>query len=905
MKLFKRNQSLKKPEEPYNKILNESELEPYPYTPTLDADDMNLSARESLLSSGEIESRYVNNNFANNSQQSFTVMTGKDDTMSTIKQKDSYFNEIQQREVNNKNASFVIRESQLYGDDLSSIHGEIGGYDEGDTITDAGTAVTSSSKATTQYSKTVREEMSETTTNYQNSSDNNYTNLKTQSIYATPIFSGFLYKLGRNKRWQWRMFCFDGMSLACLSSKCKPKYVIPLDKIESIKLLHRNAPEYKPNTFVITVEKNDCKGKMDEGFFPYSETSISDDPLRPKRTFSMGYYSYLLRAKTSVDLERWMFVLLTMYGVMKKERMYNTGSFNISAAPPQPMFSFTSNSDNSFQSRNEYSYRRMNSYDSANNSDMVSPSSDSLRQIKIPSLSFAPPLSTMITSQYKDRVDSLNSHGSNSNSTTPTPTSASSSAKGSNSKLNNYTSPKDNGSKVEIVSAQRYRDPNYNPVNYTSDLSNLRMESRRNNKQAYRNPYAHKDSNASNNINIRAVNNLGTNIVASPTAIGSSNPSQSPQQPRKSSLNSPKNARTSPRGSPKVNRSNNRVGRESVIVSSIMQDFIFNDFDKNVEIDDSLKEYAVQSLRLFSLAEQKAVVENVQQAWNLGREEDDEMLDILVQELRKTPVKVENGRESIVSQMAQIEIMDDDKINDNEQNNNPEDNTFISFAVNMDEIDDDDDDDVDNSKIYRNRSTGHINKRNDSKNSMPENIPKQDNYQGGNRKSINSRRSSTYVQKAWRNSIASLLNLDSEMNVSLGLSNFCPTLTRKNGELRDGFRRSGSLPSEQFSKSRENSISNYNKSLGRGDNNAIEPRMVNNTQLSSMNSLNRGKAAVYLGDIAEESDSDDSDSEDDELDRPLRKDSMNPHGKKKSRMSYIPRGRPFSYYLGKNNNNAA
>jgi len=29
MKLFRRNQSLKKPEENYDKILNESELEPY------------------------------------------------------------------------------------------------------------------------------------------------------------------------------------------------------------------------------------------------------------------------------------------------------------------------------------------------------------------------------------------------------------------------------------------------------------------------------------------------------------------------------------------------------------------------------------------------------------------------------------------------------------------------------------------------------------------------------------------------------------------------------------------------------------------------------------------------------------------------------------------------------------
>ncbi|ORX50792.1 hypothetical protein BCR36DRAFT_583373 [Piromyces finnis] len=894
MKLFKRNQSVKKQDENYNKILNESELEPYPYTPTLDADDMSLSAKESLLSSGDIESRYVNSNF--NNSQSFTGMSGKEDNGSTIKKRDSFFNEIQQREVNNKNTSFVIRGSQFYGDECSSIHGEIGVYDDAESVTDIGTTVTNSSKATTQYSKTVREEMSEATSNYQNSSENNYTNLQTQSIYATPIFSGFLYKLGRNKRWQWRMFCFDGMSLACLSSKCKPKYVIPLDKIESIKLLHRNAPEYKPNTFVITVEKNDCKGEMDEGFFPYSEASISNDPLRPKRTFSIGYYSYLLRAKTSVDLERWMFVLLTMYGVMKKEKMMNSTSFSISTAPPQPMFSFTSNSyDNSFQSRNDHSYsrQRINSYDSANNSEMISSNSDSLRQIKIPSLSFAPPLSTMITSQYKDRVGSLNTHVSTSTPTTPI-SSNNNSAKNSNSKLN-FSSPGTKDGKVEIVSAQRYRDPNYNPVNYTSDLSNLRLESRRNNKQAYRNPYISSKEN-NNNINVRSVNSLtSNNIVASPTNIGSGNVAPSPNQPRKASLNSPKSNRISPRGSPKVNRSNNRVGRESVIVSSIMQDFIFNDFDKDVEIDDSLKEYAVQSLRLFSLAEQKAIVENVHQAWKLGKEEDEEILDVLVEELKRTTVTVENKHESVVSQIAQIEIMDDDDDDDDndDQNKNPPDNTFISFAVDMN-IDENEND----SKIYRNRSTGHINKRNGSNNSISENITKQDSYQGNNRKSMDYR-NSAYVQKAWRNSIASLLNLDSEMNVSLGLSNFCPTLSRNNGELRSSNSQYSNIyPSDHLSRSRENSLNNYNKNLGRGESNAIKPRIVNNTKLSTFNSLNRGKA-IYLGDVEDESDSDDSESEDDEIDRPVRKDSMNPRNQKKNRMSYIPKGRPFSYYLSK------
>ncbi|KAG4087900.1 hypothetical protein H8356DRAFT_1009954 [Neocallimastix lanati (nom. inval.)] len=695
MKLFRRNQNNKKPDENYEKFLNESELEPYPYTPTLDAEDISLG--DSLLQDGEIEGRYVNN-----TQQSFTVMTGKsrDDSQSTIKNQKSHFNDIQVREVNNKNTSFVVRDSELYGDDLSSIHGSIGKYDDLESVTDTSSTVTSnnhsnnytnsnnhSTKSSTQYTRTTRDEISETTSNYQNSSENNYGNLKTQSIHATPIFSGFLYKLGRNKRWQWRMFCFDGMSLACLSSKCKPKYVIPLDKVESIKLLHRNAPEYKPNTFVITVEKNDCKGKMDEGFFPYSEASISDDPYRPRRTFSMGYYSYLLRAKTSVDLERWMFVLLTMYGVMKRERMMNMQSFNISSTPPQPLFTFD------------------NSYNPSSNNNMSFQS-----------------LSDGGSFSGNDPNDYNNNNGNNNN---------------------------DN-----------------NSLDQPSNLSNLRLESRRNknpkgSKQTFNNPYVISKDNSSS---------------------------------------------------------------ESVIVSSIMKDFIFDDYNKNEEIDDSLKEYAVQSLRLFSLAEQKAVVEDVQQAWSLGREEDEEMLDILVQELRQTPVKVENNRESIISQMAEIEIMDDNA----SPNQNTNDNTFISFA-------------------------------------------------------------------AWRTSIASLLNLDNEMNVSLGLSNFCPTLPRKSGSLS----RTSSLPMEKFPSGTNNAAA-YNKSLGRNENNAITPRMVNNTRLAGFNTINRNQSkAIYLGDIAEESDSGESDSDDDELSRPVRKDSMNHVSTKKNRMSYIPKSRPFSYYLGK------
>jgi hypothetical protein len=348
-------------------------------------------------------------------------------------------------------------------------------------------------------------------------------------------------------------------------------------------------------------------------------------------------------------------------------------------------------------------------------------------------------------------------------------------------------------------------------------------------------------------------------------------------------------------------RSNIRNGRESVIVSSIMKDFIFDDFNKNEEIDDSLKDYAVQSLRLFSLAEQKAIVENVHQAWNLGREEDGAMLDVLVQELRKTPIKVENYRESIVSQMAEIEIMEDDD-EDVMDCTNPTDNTFVSFAVNVDPEDEDEEENIEennsngnnngNNKINCAKNDDKINNNNNNNNSNDtKNKPISDNSPNGKRKSI-SNRNSAYVQKAWRNSIASLLNLDNEMNVSVGFSNFCPTLQRKNGSIS----RNSSLPMEKYT-SVKNSAA-FNRSLGRGENNAITPRVVNNTRLAGFNTINRNQSkAIYLGDIAEESESDNSDSDDDDISRPIRKESMNPNPLKKNRMSFVPKSRPFIYFL--------
>jgi len=984
MKLFRKK-------EKFERILDEKELEPYScsYTQTFESDDININNNR--------ESEINNNNINNNSLQSFKVMSGKEEISA----------------INKNDSSYIINKSNGYEKgDISSIKGEQGSYENRTVITEPLSPTSPTSPKPIHHDKSFRDELIEKTNNYQVTIDNSNINFKTQTIYATPIFSGFLYKLGRNKRWQWRMFCFDGLSLACLSSKCKPKYIIPLDKVQSIKLLHKKAPEYKPNTFVITVEKNDCKGKMDKGFFPYSEPSISTDALRPKRTYSMGYFSYLLRAKTSVDLERWMFVLISMFSVMKREPTVNTSDVMASPSQMQSLLVNSNSNDginikSSFQVRNEISHNnrsrnismnnnadsndtirggsgsssniklrsrsmggnnrnrpnsatdrnrpedirhhsRSSSVNNSNVNEDINLSFESISKYKIPSTLIAsgPSLPTMIiSSQYPNRTDNSSSYGSSGNNNYSSRTSPPMSARAVNSRRNssnkkmdeypsynkysnsnsniNNTSSEDStnasDTKRDIISAQRYRDPNYSPANYTSDLSNLRLESRRNKSgDKFRNPYI---------------------ITKDPSNSGSSNGSITPlrtmnspapmKQPRKSSYKTtPVVGRKSPLQSPisspilngrKFNSPSLKYARptnnrESVIVSSIMQDFIYKDFDKNVEVDESLKEYAFQSLRLFSLAEQKAVYENVQQAWNLGRDGDTSMLDLLVQELRKKPVKVEPRRESFVSQKVQIEIADD---NTNSAEDQSQDNTFISFAMGIDpnDIDDDDDDDEDEEEDEDIRgnanNNGHFNPRSDSRSYTAEHTPKL-----SKRDSSMSKEDSLFVQNAWRNSVASLLSVDNDMNVSLGISNFCATLPRKSGILRQKqFERSTSLPNNKNNRGNRGSGASMNDSRGRTsplndsrklarNENVVSRRKVNDTNVNMKTRINNKdmnkEQTVYLGDIPEEDSDSDSDSDDDDV--PVRKESMETRKRVSNRMSTIPKSRPFNYYLRKNKN---
>ncbi|KNC98734.1 uncharacterized protein SPPG_06412 [Spizellomyces punctatus DAOM BR117] len=198
----------------------------------------------------------------------------------------------------------------------------------------------------------------------------------------SPVFSGHLYKLGRNKRWQWRLLRFDGTLLTCLgTSKIKlprktaavlssttnttyipipnaqpmplltsalladehhsplttnagspvskwvhlPKWTIHIGSVTHISLLKRtkNRRMYQPVDLPI------------DGASPKSTTAGGDGKseagTQPERTTPAWFgnakkcfvirtndgKNYILRAKKNEDLERWLFVLVAMWRVVR------------------------------------------------------------------------------------------------------------------------------------------------------------------------------------------------------------------------------------------------------------------------------------------------------------------------------------------------------------------------------------------------------------------------------------------------------------------------------------------------------------------------------------------------------------------------------------------------------------
>ncbi|KAJ3007951.1 hypothetical protein HKX48_008858, partial [Thoreauomyces humboldtii] len=214
-----------------------------------------------------------------------------------------------------------------------------------------------------------------------------------------PLFSGYLYKLGRNKRWQWRLLRFDGQLLTCLSnSKIKiprgggessgggsgggnpsgggatatsPTYIPipnsqPMPLLTSSLLAHEHhlgeaardgsrwvhLPKWTIHIGSVTsisLIKRTVKGRRfanvdmtagsEAGTMASATTTASDGTglqqrqqqppdVSPPKWYGTGKVfvirtneakNYVLRAKRTDDLERWLFVLVGMWRVVSKQ----------------------------------------------------------------------------------------------------------------------------------------------------------------------------------------------------------------------------------------------------------------------------------------------------------------------------------------------------------------------------------------------------------------------------------------------------------------------------------------------------------------------------------------------------------------------------------------------------------
>ncbi|KAJ3090015.1 hypothetical protein HK102_004913 [Quaeritorhiza haematococci] len=170
----------------------------------------------------------------------------------------------------------------------------------------------------------------------------------------TPIFSGSLYKLGGNSRWQWRTFRFDGRLLVCLSSE-KMKVTNDatdfLDKLDGMLPLGLPLPTLSSPLLAVDDSKTD-NGKSTWVYMPKWAIHMADVEqvalLKRSRNMNQNLSeqdakeaarlekmksarksflirtregrNYILRAKTKEDLDRWVFVLSRMWKVAVLER---------------------------------------------------------------------------------------------------------------------------------------------------------------------------------------------------------------------------------------------------------------------------------------------------------------------------------------------------------------------------------------------------------------------------------------------------------------------------------------------------------------------------------------------------------------------------------------------------------
>ncbi|KAI8916953.1 hypothetical protein DFJ77DRAFT_458479 [Powellomyces hirtus] len=181
-----------------------------------------------------------------------------------------------------------------------------------------------------------------------------------------PLFSGHLYKLGRNKRWQWRLLRFDGQLLTCLSStKIKVSKdattainasttFIPIPNSQPMPLLNNhllahahtlsdkgrdgNQWVHLPKWTIhigsvtsISLIKRTKQGRQYSNVpmgssHPSSPPNRSDESNPPKWYGTTKVFvirtneakNYVLRANRKDDLERWLFVLVGMWRVTRQ-----------------------------------------------------------------------------------------------------------------------------------------------------------------------------------------------------------------------------------------------------------------------------------------------------------------------------------------------------------------------------------------------------------------------------------------------------------------------------------------------------------------------------------------------------------------------------------------------------------
>ncbi|KAJ3057488.1 hypothetical protein HK097_004008 [Rhizophlyctis rosea] len=198
---------------------------------------------------------------------------------------------------------------------------------------------------------------------------------------AFPLLSGYLYKLGRNNKWQWRLFRFDGTLFTCLSptvikienpgstftlssslyvptstpmpfitsplltgvsnpSECGnvlhvqlPKWTIHMADVEQIGLVRKPKKSKKDGKEEDTraAPVNGAAGKPTEPVFNFNGA---------RNCFLIRTHdgrNHIMRAKRNEDLERWLFVLVRMWKVAVDAKLKGP-SPSIDSIPPADPF---------------------------------------------------------------------------------------------------------------------------------------------------------------------------------------------------------------------------------------------------------------------------------------------------------------------------------------------------------------------------------------------------------------------------------------------------------------------------------------------------------------------------------------------------------------------------------------